>query len=287
MRRPSAKLRGAGEPADDAHAGALHVERSGTGPSIVLVHGFTQSSRIWADIAGGLDDSHEVLAPDLPGHGRSPSATGDLAAAADRLAESCGKGTYVGYSLGGRICLHLALRRPILVERLVLVATTAGIDDLGERTTRRQADDALADRIARGGDDGIPAFIDEWLESPLFSHLSDREANREARLGNRADGLASSLRCLGVGTQLPVWEQVRAIRMPVLVLAGEKDPKFVALGERLASAIGPNALFVLVPNSGHAVPFEQPDAFTGLVRSFAAGDIWPPPPPPADPDADS
>jgi len=268
---------GHGAASDDAGAGALHVERSGHGQRVVLVHGFTQSSAIWADIAGGLADSHEIVVPDLPGHGRSPQATGDIATAADRLAESCGKGTYIGYSLGGRICLHLALRRPILVQRLVLVATTAGIDDLSERASRRQADDALAERIAGGGDEGIPGFVDEWLQGPLFSHLSERQANRDARLVNTAGGLASALRCMGVGGQLPLWEQVRAIRMPVLVLAGENDPKFVALGDRLAAAIGENAMFVLVPDSGHAVPFEQPDSFSALVRSFAAGEIWSPP----------
>jgi len=231
----------------------------------VLVHGFTQSSASWAEVAGELDDANEIVTPDLPGHGRSPGAAGGLAEAADRLAESCGKGTYVGYSLGGRICLHLALRRPILVQRLVLVATTAGIDDFGERTSRLDADQALAARIAAGGDGSIPAFIDEWLKGPLFSHLNDREANRDARLGNTAAGLAGALRCFSVGAQLPLWEQVRAIQVPVLVLAGEKDPKFVALGERLAAAIGENAMFVLVPDAGHAVPFEQPDAFSALV----------------------
>jgi 2-succinyl-6-hydroxy-2,4-cyclohexadiene-1-carboxylate synthase len=244
----------------------------------VLVHGFTQSSESWAEISADLEQHHQVVVPDLPGHGTSPPAAGDLSTAADQVAESCGKGTYVGYSLGGRVCLHLALRRPILVERLVLVGATAGLEDVDERSARATADEAIVQRITEGGDQALPAFIDEWLAGPLFEDLTDRQANRAARLVNTADGLAGALSHFGLGTQLPLWEQARAIRMPVLIVAGENDSKFVALGERLAAAIGTNALFLLVPGAGHAVPFEQPEAFASLVRSFVAGKVWPQPP---------
>lgn len=255
----------------------LHLNRFGRGRRVILVHGFTQSSLSWADIAEDLGQDHSVVVPDLPGHGSSPRASGDLASAADQLAMSCGKGTYVGYSLGGRICLHLALRRPILVDRLVLVGTTAGLEDFDARAERRRVDEALALRLAEGGDARLPAFIDSWLKGPLFEHLSEKEADRPARLVNHAADLAGALRHFGLGTQLPVWEQARALRMPVLVVAGEKDAKFVALGERLVGAIGENALLLLVPSAGHAVPFEQPEAFAALVRAFVAGKMWPPP----------
>lgn len=255
----------------------LNVSRGGRGPRVILVHGFTQSSRSWAGIAADLATDHAVVLPDLPGHGRSPDAEGDLSEAADQLAESCGKGTYVGYSLGGRVCLHVALRRPILVERLVLVGTSAGIEDDHERDERRRADEAVAASLAEVGDPGLPAFIELWLENPLFEHLSDRQADRPSRLANRAEGLAGALRHLGVGTQRPLWSQSRGLNMPVLVVAGEKDAKFVGLGERLAAAIGPNALFLIVPGAGHSVPFEQPEAFASLIRSFVAGSLWPPP----------
>jgi 2-succinyl-6-hydroxy-2,4-cyclohexadiene-1-carboxylate synthase len=254
------------------------VQRSGSGNRVILVHGFTQSSRSWASIAENLEVDHQVVVPDLPGHGSSPLASGDLGHAADQVAESCGQGTYVGYSLGGRVCLHVALRRPILVERLLLVGTTAGLEDLKERSQRQAEDDASARRLLEGGDAGLPAFLDDWLSGPLFAHLNEREADLPSRLVNRAEGLASSLTHHGLGTQLPLWAQARAIDMPVIVAAGERDAKFSALGERLAAAIGANALFLLVHGSGHAVPFEQPEAFSELVRSFVAGDVWPPPP---------
>ncbi|HXY45072.1 MAG TPA: alpha/beta fold hydrolase [Acidimicrobiales bacterium] len=260
-----------------ARAAPLHVRESGQGKRVILVHGFTQSSRSWAGIAEDLEQDHQVVVPDLPGHGESPRASGDLARAADQLAESCGKGTYIGYSLGGRICLHLALRRPILVERLVLIGVTAGIEDSGARADRQRADDAVADHLAQGGDAGLGRFIEEWLAGPLFAHLSEREADRPSRLVNHAAELAGALRHFGLGTQLPLWEQARGLHMPVVVVAGDRDEKFVALGERLASSIGANALFLLVPGAGHAVPFEQPEPFATLIRSFVAGGVWPPP----------
>jgi len=118
---------------------ALHATRRGHGPRIVLVHGFTQTSASWARIAGELEADFEVVTPDLPGHGRSPlpDPGSGLAATARALGEAGGKAGYVGYSLGGRCCLHLALESPGLVERLVIVGAHPGIVDETERRQRR------------------------------------------------------------------------------------------------------------------------------------------------------
>lgn len=253
----------------EGDAPKLALSRAGAGPSVTLVHGFTQSGASWERVAAWLADGHEVLTPDLPGHGSSPLAMGDLHTAADRLGATCGRSSYVGYSLGGRICLHLALDHPDLVERLVLVSTTAGIEDVEERDERRLADESLAERIAQGGDEGLPAFIDEWLAGPLFAGLSEEAADRPSRLVNGAAGLASSLRANGVANQMPLWERLSELAMPVVVVAGSEDKKFIDLGERMAAAVGPNALLVLAADAGHAVPFEQPEAFARLVGDFA------------------
>lgn len=258
-------------PVDVPAEGTIHLIRAGSGPRIVLLHGFTQSARSWRPLEA-MAGHHELLMPDLPGHGESSPATGGLFEAAALVAESCGTGTYVGYSLGGRMALHVALARPELVERLVLVGTTAGIEDLYEREERKEADDSLAAELEAASEEGLAGFLDRWLAGPLFAHLTAEQADRGARMVNSAAGLASALRHLGTGTQLPVWEEVGSLEMPVLVVAGEADPKFVDAGQRLASAIGRNALFVLAPGCGHPVPFEQPEAFMALVQNFAAGE---------------
>jgi 2-succinyl-6-hydroxy-2,4-cyclohexadiene-1-carboxylate synthase len=245
----------------------LNVTTSGNGPRLVLVHGFTQSCASWAPVLPSFG-GFELVTPDLPGHGGSPLAEGGLVEAARLLGEGCGQGTYVGYSLGGRTCLHLALLRPELVDRLVLVSTSAGLDEAA-RDDRRQSDEALAARLEAGGDEGLGSFLDDWLSGPLFAHLSAEQADMPSRLVNRAAGLASSLRQCGAGAQLSLWDEVGWLPMPVLVVAGEHDARYVDIGARLAAAIGPNAEFVLAAGAGHSVPFEMPEAFASLVGSFA------------------
>ncbi|MGA3353175.1 MAG: alpha/beta fold hydrolase [Acidimicrobiales bacterium] len=252
---------------------ALHAEHRGHGPRVVLVHGFTQSGASWAPIAGELEKSFEVVAVDLPGHGLSPvpEATSDLHLAARALGEAGGEGAYVGYSLGGRCCLHLAIDAPELVERLVVVGANPGIADESGRRARRDADDALAADLERGGDAAVARFVDTWLNGPLFAHLTEEQADRRSRLVNTAAGLAASLRSAGTGRQAPLWERLGELEMPVLVVVGARDDRFRPIAERTARAIGKNARLVIVAEAGHAVWLERPQAFVSLLAEFLAG----------------
>ncbi len=246
---------------------------------LVLLHGFTQTAECWRPVRDALGkgggERIEVAAPDLPGHGGAPGVpeTMDLPGAAAHLAAGCGRAIYAGYSMGGRVALQLALDHPAAVERLVLVSTTAGIEDLDERLARKRADDALADRIEDGGDGDLESFLTEWLSGPLFRSLGEEQANVAARLGNTSSGLAGALRALGTGSQLPNWERLSSIEVPVLVVTGALDEKFSMIGLRLQQAIGPNATLVVVPGAGHALAFEQPVAFARMLSSFAAGTL--------------
>ena len=245
----------------------LAAFRQGAGRRLVLVHGFTQTGRSWHHLAARLAADHEVVLPDLPGHGDSAGVAADLVEGAGLLASVGGSATYVGYSLGGRHVLTLALQHPELVEALVLLGATAGIDDAGERAGRRVSDSHLiADLRARG----IDAFLDRWLANPMFSRLPDDPVERSERRRNTVDGLSNSLELAGTGTQQPSWGELPRLEMPVLVLAGEHDTKFVALGRRLAEAIGPNASFDTVAGAGHAAHLERPDRFEALLRRFLA-----------------
>jgi 2-succinyl-6-hydroxy-2,4-cyclohexadiene-1-carboxylate synthase len=170
--------------------------------------------------------------------------------------------------MGGRFALHVALRHPDQVRRLVLVSTSAGIDDATERAGRRRSDEALAERVER---EGLEAFVRWWLTQPLFSTLPPEAAELESRLTGTAAGLASSLRLAGAGTQEPLWDRVSSLSMPVLVIAGELDPKYVALAEKLAAGIGARARLAVVPGAGHACHLERPDLFEGIVAPFLDG----------------
>lgn len=245
----------------------LWSERTGRGRRIVLAHGFTQTGRSWGPVAGSLTTDHEVVCVDLPGHGRSAAVEADLPAAGSLLLEAGGAATYLGYSLGGRITLHAALADPDRVRGLVVVGATGGIDDHDARRERVAADEALAGRLRA---DGIEAFLDDWLRLPLFAGLPPGHANVASRLENTVDGLTSSLRLCGTGTQEPLWDRLGSLTMPVLVVAGADDHKFAAIGERLSTTIGANAEVALIAGAGHAAHLERPEPFLHVVRSWLA-----------------
>jgi 2-succinyl-6-hydroxy-2,4-cyclohexadiene-1-carboxylate synthase len=235
---------------------------------IVFAHGFTQTARSWTTFERLMHErlpGLDTVAVDLPGHGDAPPpADLDLWDSAERLVSVGGAATYVGYSMGGRVTLHAALARPGQTRALVLIGTTAGIDDAHERAARRLADEQLAEHIEAVG---VEHFIDEWLANPLFAGLTDATAMSDDRLRNTAAGLASSLRATGTGTQEPLWDRLGEITCPVLVLAGEKDPKFRALGERMAGLL-PISTFEVIAGAGHSVHLEQPEATAAAIARW-------------------
>jgi 2-succinyl-6-hydroxy-2,4-cyclohexadiene-1-carboxylate synthase len=237
----------------------------GERPRVVLVHGFTQTLAAWGPVAERLARRCEVVRVDLPGHGGSGHIRAGFAEAAGLVGETGGAGVYVGYSLGGRLCLRLALERPDLVRGLVLVGASPGIADPAERAGRQAADGALAARIER---EGVAAFLDRWLAGPLFATLPAEAAGRAERLANTAPGLASALRELGTGAQEPLWDRLPTLRPPVLLVAGELDAKFAAIAGQMAAAVGPRARVALVPEAGHAVHLERPAELAALVEDF-------------------
>ncbi len=245
----------------------LHGERRGTGRTVVLVHGFTQTGRCWGPEADALAADHEIVLVDAPGHGRSAEIREDLRSGGRLIADQGGEATYLGYSMGARFCLHVALANPDLVRGLVLLGATAGIEDSEAREERRQQDLATAARIER---DGLEVFLDDWLAQPLFAGLPAERSFREERLQNTVEGLRSSLELAGTGAQEPSWHELHRLAMPVLVLAGADDTKFAALAERMATEIGDNAKVALVEGAGHAAHLERPERFLAIVQPWLA-----------------
>jgi 2-succinyl-6-hydroxy-2,4-cyclohexadiene-1-carboxylate synthase len=256
----------------------LHFERRGAGPALMILHGFTGSSRSMRGVAEALADEYQTIVPDLPGHGRSVGGASagsydfeqcvrDLVA----TLESAGhrRAHWIGYSMGARLALACAVRSPSSVASLVLVGARAGIADEGERESRRRADESLARRIER---DGVEAFVDEWMAMPLFATqqrlgVAFVDEQRRARLANDAQGLAASLRGLGPAAQPPLFDELARVTAPVLLVAGELDGAFVASGRELARRL-PAAEVCEIGDAGHAVHLERPDAFIDAARDF-------------------
>ncbi len=240
---------------------------AGPEPSrVVLLHGFTQNLDCWGPFAELLAETHEVVLIDAPGHGAANHPdhdSSDLWESARLIGEVGGRAHYVGYSMGGRMALHLALSHPELVRSLTLIGATAGIDAEEDRATRRNADDALAQRLL---DEGLEAFLERWLANPLFAHLDQEAAALRARLTNRPEGLAASLRNVGTGSQEPLWSRLCEIEVSALVVVGDQDVKFTQLGMRLIEEL-PNAAMASAPG-GHPIQSEQPDAVAATIRRF-------------------
>jgi 2-succinyl-6-hydroxy-2,4-cyclohexadiene-1-carboxylate synthase len=239
----------------------------GKGDPVVLVHGFTQSAGAWQGLAERLAIGQRVIGVDAPGHGRSAAVRADLWESAAQLGQAGGAATYVGYSMGGRMVLHLALARPDLVRRLVLISTTAGIEDEAQRAQRRASDEEIATRIER---DGVATFVRWWLERPIFATLPPEAAAVDSRLGGTVKGLASSLRLAGTGTQQPAWDRLGELDMPVLVMAGALDQPYCQRAERMAAAIGANAELAVIPDAGHACHLEAREAWLGVIEPWLA-----------------
>src|SRR4051795_1141938 len=250
-----------------SRSAALIGDAVGVPETVVLLHGFAGTGRLWDPVAARLDgERYRPLAPDLRGHGaaaarRPVSFDGCVEDVLGLVAHPV---TLCGYSMGGRIALMVALATPERIERLILVATTAGIEDAAEREQRRIADEALASEIEQGS---IEEFHDRWTGQPLFAGTPPEAAAtwHADILDNEPGPLAAALRGLGTGVMEPLWDRLGELTMPATVLAGERDPKFRALGERLAEAL-PRGELVIVDGAGHGIPREQPAAVAAAVR---------------------
>lgn len=247
-------------------------DRIGSGDlrPLVLAHGFTQNSRCWGAFEPALlrhlPPPRPVIAVDLPGHGESAFDEADLDEAGARLVDTAGEQSIVlGYSMGGRIALHGALAHPDRVAALILIGATAGIEGPAERAARRARDEDLASRLIV---DGVSTFLDGWLANPLFAGLNAESHCRSERETNRADGLATSLRNCGTGTQRLLLGELGALSMPVLVLAGEADTKFIDEGQKLTNAIGENCEMNIIGSAGHACHLESPTTTAATIATW-------------------
>ena len=228
-------------------------------PTLVFVPGFMQRGAAWSAVA----DRARTRYPSVLVDHRSFTFDGrlrEIAEAADPPA------ALVGYSLGGRLALRAALDSPHRFSALVLVGTSAGIDDPAERARRRADDDALAAWMERRS---IEEVVERWETRPIFA-TQQREhvaAQRPGRLAHDPADLAALLRSAGQGALEPVWDRLERLELPVLCLAGERDRSYGALAERMAAAL-PRGEWRLVPGAGHAPQLEAPEAFSALLVEF-------------------
>ncbi len=243
----------------------LGVQRRGSGPLFVWLHGFTQTKDSAHQFRSILAGTNELLTLDLPGHGENAGISASLDETADLLNDALPMEPFVlaGYSFGARVALHFALRYPERLRALVLLGASRGIRDVDQREQRRLDDEALATRIESIGAD---AFLDEWLSREMFASLPKDPIERAAR-SHSATGLASSLRLAGTGTQRWLAPELPSITSPTLALAGSFDEKFSMEATAIAQGVA-EGRSGFVSDAHHAAHLERPESAATLVQGF-------------------
>lgn len=250
----------------------------GSGAPLLLLHGFTGSKESWAPLMSKMASAGALLAVDLPGHGQTEAPPEveryTMQAVAADLVELTrtiqpGPWRLLGYSMGGRLALFLALTYPALFTKVILESASPGLEFDAERQARLAADERLATAIEI---EGIEPFVSRWEQLPLFESqralpAAVQLALRAQRLANRPLGLANSLRGMGTGIQPNLWPELVHLTQPLLLLAGALDTKFVAINSRMAT-LAPTARLEIMPNAGHTIHLERPQRFRALLLDW-------------------
>lgn len=256
----------------------LNVEMVGRGRPVLFLHGFMGSSDNWWQQLEFFATRYRVLAVDLIGHGASAAPSdpayytmdrcvSDLTALLDLL--NIDTLSVVGYSMGGRVALNLAAAAPHRVTALVLESASPGLAQPEDRFARLEQDLYLAGFLQR---QGLEAFVDYWEQLPLFAtqkQLPPEIARRQRsqRLAQRPHGLINSLRGMGTGAQRSLWRDLPGLHIPTLIVTGQLDTKYAAIGQQMARLL-PEARLVTIPGAGHNVHLERPGAFNQAVDNF-------------------
>lgn len=248
-------------------------------PAAVFLHGFMGAGTDWDCITDSLSRDFRCYCPDLPGHGgtvcagplRMEAAAEALVGRLDALhIERC---TLIGYSMGGRLALYLALTFPERFARVVLESTSPGLKTEEERRPRREHDERLAQRLESLSGDAaaFAAFLEEWYQQPLFAGLRQHSAAYQEMLERRARNnpraLAAALRGMGVGAQPSLWERLPGYRTPTLLIVGEADRKFRIAAEEMCE-VSPAIAVEVLTGCGHNVHLENPSGYTTVLKRF-------------------
>lgn len=246
--------------------------------TLVLLHGFTGSTKTWQHVVKALPETTHCVLVDLIGHGQTASPEEVTLYTMDFQVEllqqlfqqlNLKTFTLLGYSMGGRVALSYAVKYPEKITQLILESASPGLKQQEERIARKQADDQLAEKILQNG---MEAFVNQWENIPLFAsqkRLAEavQQGIREERLNQREIGLANSLRGMGTGVMPSLWEHLATLPMTVTLLTGALDEKFVFLNEKMQNLFM-HAQHLTIPAVGHAIHVENPLKFATIVEEM-------------------
>ena len=235
----------------------------GSGPVLLLTHGFSASSHMFAANAVELSDRYTVVTWDMRGHGSSDSpesqsaysaalAVGDMLAILDHVGAA--KAVIGGHSLGGFLSLSFYAAHPQRVSALLLIDTGPGYRNDGARDGWNDMAERFADNFERHG-------LEALQQSDELSAAVHRHG---------AGGLAKAARGILTQHDSTVIDLLPSIVVPTLVIVGSQDTPFIAGSEYMASKI-PGASLSVIDGAGHAPNVSHPDEFNAIAHAFLSG----------------
>jgi len=227
-------------------------------PRIVFLPGFMQHADTWDEVAAAVGQRYPSAVVDF--------ATWTFEGRVGEILAAAGHGdVVVGYSMGGRLALHAALRSGVF-RGLVLVGASPGIEGDEEREARRVADESLAAWIETHS---IEEVVARWERNPVFATQPEAlvEAQRAGRLRHSPADLATLLRSAGQGALPAVWDRLPSLSVPLLAVAGSLDSAYAAAAVRMA-LLAPHAQTAIIEGAGHAVHLERPADVSEAIVEF-------------------
>lgn len=240
-----------------------------------MLHGFLGRWSEWKSIIKKLGDDFGFIAIDLPGHGHSVNFTSgiyDFRIVAEAIIDILEQNKYfpcslLGYSMGGRLALYLAVFYPQYFSHIIVESATPGLQTKHQIIKRKQWEQGIIQKLEELS---VSQFIKEWYEAPMF--LSLRKHKNFIKLikqreQNDRRGLINALTNLGTGVMPNLWEKCAQIAMPLFYIVGEKDLKCNRIAKKINKK-NPKSTIYTVENCGHNVHFENPDIFCDIVRNI-------------------
>uniref|UniRef100_A0A0E0G8W4 Mandelate racemase/muconate lactonizing enzyme C-terminal domain-containing protein n=1 Tax=Oryza nivara TaxID=4536 RepID=A0A0E0G8W4_ORYNI len=264
---------------------------------ILFLHGFLGTSEDWVPMMKALSPSARVIAVDLPGHGESEILQHDVEnsnqisfsvqSVADLLLKlirniTDGAVVVVGYSMGARIALHMALNQNHKISEAVIISGSPGLRDEATKRRRSAIDRSRAHFLSSCG---LENFLETWYSAKMWASLREHpkfdSLVRTRMKHNNIKALSKVLADSSIGTQKSLWEDLKHLKSPLLIVAGEKDPKFKEISQQMCREIRKHkdresdglCEMIIIPDSGHAVHVENPLPLVRAIRKFLVRDI--------------
>ncbi len=243
---------------------------------MLFLHGFMGNIAEWQAVIPFFSKKFYCIAVDLPGHGRTVVQNED-----DYRMENCAvnlmafldtlniyRCRLLSYSMGGRLAFYLAVFYPQRFDKIVIESASPGLQTEQERHARIKHDRKISQQLK---DLPLNQFLQTWYRQPVFSSLdTESQAYRKMiqnRMQNDSGRLVLSLKQMGAGVQPALWDMLDQISADVLLIAGEKDTKYIQISDAVAQRCRRSKVKI-IKNAGHNVHFENKNQYVKAVDLF-------------------